>query len=553
MAGSRTCQSHVGHYVHRMCLYVLVFAHSLSFGLELPPGATNLAPWSWTGPLNTHDPRILANRHRPPSYLRCSRAAWKKAALPGQISEVVNHPNSRPTHSKTPPPCWRVRLVPEGRRPQEAGRAISLEAHSTARDRTAFGTETKPASYSSRISLVFSIDQSRLYPRSYLMVSCSSSHRDWSQCSTVTMSGDQELVDLSLFAHAPTNEIYSRASTSPVAGGSIPGPAAMRIEEHYAPISQGRWPPPPPRFHRGETMKPLPPLPRTRLCQQAAGRCDDGSQCILKRIRRTATYHGPNEPGALLQRRNPATTPQLTLSVPQPHHGDQNPPSSMIWMPDEQMWLVVGEIPTTVEYYAPRPDYSAASAEPIPPTYSPRNFTRSEPSTRAASPWETTPPPTALQSQLQSLLQPQDEERLSPLFQEAMNSVPLTDQCDLPPPPSYEGTMRRDREEAIRPHMSARESFISALTESDALGSVHRARTSAGHSTRSRSQDSTQRSFSRPASPDIGQAGPSGPQPSLISSRPTRLLSRNQISSESLRPWHGLAKKIARPPSATQS
>ena len=244
---------------------------------------------------------------------------------------------------------------------------------------------------------------------------------------------------------------------------------------------------------REVAMNPLPALPRTRTCQQVA---DDGSECILKRIKRTATDQAIPSPGSLLQRRNANATPQLTLSVPHEsprpqnsnNNRNRNKPLPMVWMPDEQMWLIVGEPEQ-------RTSHAARAAYPTPPAYTPQSFARSEPSSRVTSRWDLTPPQTPIQSQLQSLLQPRDEERLSPLFQEAMNSVPMTDHFDLPPPPSYEGSMRQTPPAQSRPHTSATERFLSSNSQSPSTSSVvHRAQTTGSHRPRVRSDTSSERS-----------------------------------------------------------
>ena len=361
------------------------------------------------------------------------------------------------------------------------------------------------------------------------------------------MSFAEGLVDLSLFAWAPTNDRFSITPDAPGPYGSYSESLSNEIQEQYAPR---RLPDEIPRRHEGlrreEVMKPLPPLPRSRICQQAASRCDDGSQCILKRIKRTGTSDSGNPPSALLQRRN-LTTPQLTLSVPQPSQGPRPEASAMVWMPEEQMWLVLSESEPINEYYAPRTAYPAPSSYPTPPTYTPGAFVRSEPSTRVHSQWHVTPPPTPLQSQLQSLLQPRDEERLSPLFQEAMNSVPLTDPFDLPPPPSYEGTVRQNPP-ITRPRTSVGESFVSSLSPTDSQGYVQRAQTTGSRRPRGSTETSSQGSLSTPESPVSGHARS---QTNTGASRNFFTPANLQNLNGSSRSWHGLAKKIARPKSAT--
>ncbi len=297
-------------------------------------------------------------------------------------------------------------------------------------------------------------------------------------------------------------------------------------------------------------MKPLPSLPRTRICQQIA---DDGSQCILKRIKRAATEQSLHSPGSLLQRRNANAPPQLTLSVPHESPRPQNNtsnriPSPMVWMPDEQMWLVVGEPER-------RPSSNDQAAYPTPPAYTPRVSTRSEPASRTSPQWDLTPPQTPIQSQLQSLLQPRDEERLSPLFQEAMNSVPMTDNFDLPPPPSYEGSVGRVPFPQLRPHTSVSERYPPHNTPSP-----HRSQTLGSQRPRVRSDTSADRSsghgsFSSLNTTSSRQANNSRGNHSTSSSQSFRTAPEETPTSTfrpiafSTRSWHGLAQRLARPKS----
>ena len=307
---------------------------------------------------------------------------------------------------------------------------------------------------------------------------------------------------------------------------------------------------------REVAMKPLPALPRTRICQQVA---DDGSQCILKRIKRTGTDQAMPSPGSLLQRRNANAPPQLTLSVPhespqpQNSNSDRNPPP-MVWMPDEQMWLIVGETEQ-------RTSTAAQAAYPTPPAYTPRVTARSEPSSRVTSQWDLTPPQTPIQSQLQSLLQPRDEERLSPLFQEAMNSVPMTDHFDLPPPPSYEGTVCQPPSSQLRPHTAAGENFLSSISPSPDASVVHRAQTTGSQRPRVRSDTSnershSQRSFSSFSTTVSGQANSGRSYHSTSSSRsyqtaPDGIPTSSPPSTATPRSWVGLAQRLARSRSTT--
>lgn len=380
------------------------------------------------------------------------------------------------------------------------------------------------------------------------------------------MAASEGLVDLSLFAFAPTDDRFSsyipdisHASTS----FDEAGPTEIR--EFYGPQQhqESNWTAEPGSIIRQEaivrpraTMKPLPPLPRTRVCQDIARRCnaDDNSQCILKRIKRTGTCDSSVvSPGSLLQRRNMATVPQLTLSAPQQtFEGDRiaaGQSSSMVWMPDEQMWLITGE----AERSRPHNDapFTTAQVErtmmpyayPRTPAYSPRASARSEPNTRPNSHWDLTPPQTPIQSQLQSLLQPRDEERFSPLFQEAMNSVPLADNGELPPPPSYEGSMRM-QPPVITPQQWPRSSEGDHWLSST---SIHRAQTTTGNRPRGKS-DTTQRSSSQRSATLHGHSRPSTGASGSANSPMDELYEDVQGPT---RAWRGLARRLARPQSAT--
>ena len=357
----------------------------------------------------------------------------------------------------------------------------------------------------------------------------------------------QGLVDLSLFDWAPASQnppisLHVRTTSNTRIESS-----RERVREFYGPGERRtRSSSPQAAPSQRTATKSRPSLPCAKLCQQTSARSDDGSQCVLKRLRRTGTSDSANSPSALLQRRNLPATPQLTLSVPQSSQETRPPASSMVWMPDEQMWLVISEEP--VNYFPTRTDYPGPSEYPTPPEYTPRVYPPSEPITQTASQWEFTPPPSPVQCQLQSLLQPRDDERLSPLFQEAMSSVPLTDTLDLPPPPSYEGTMRQGQP-APRSATLDRQSRVSSLTPSEMEIPMQRAQTTTGHRTRARAQTTTHRSSSHR---DHGISSHSYNLRSHTAASATQAqFSPAQVQSDGSRQWFGLAKKIARPRSAT--
>ena len=233
------------------------------------------------------------------------------------------------------------------------------------------------------------------------------------------MSTGDELVDLSLFAESPTIDHTF----------SVPNFTSQPRYEDLPQLPRNRSYTLPPEH----VNKPLPPLPHRRLLPRPRGPVcrgyDVDSRCILKRIQRMASNdQSTGQTDTLMQRRRPLSPPALTLSVPQSSQFNRNSASAMIWMPDEQMWLIAGERP---QEDTNQNTYQAAY--PPPPPYSPRDYTRSEPSPTIQPPFDITPPLTPVQSQLQSLIRPpgRDEERFSPMFQQAMNSVPMLDPEEL--------------------------------------------------------------------------------------------------------------------------
>ncbi len=356
------------------------------------------------------------------------------------------------------------------------------------------------------------------------------------------MAGVEELVDLSLFATPPAFDRHF---------------ALTDVPEQYHNLLQDPHPlrnfsRPLPRDY---SSKPLPPLPRRRCPTPRCStpkRCDIESHCIINKFkrarsneqtppqntstiqRRSLTSPTPQlgfsayQENTLLQRRNPSSpAPQLTLSAPQSNSRSLGTASAMVWMPEEQMWLITGEVHRDVisshEPLAAPPAYT--------PTYAPRNFTRSEPSPTIRSQDDLSPPMTPVQIQLERLLEQQqreplpqppsilrDEERFSPLFQEAMNSVPMVDPADLAPPSLFSDPVGKERPRtannpASRPQNSM---TLDPRSRSLSVGS---------HATHSRNASS--------------------------STFHTAVEDFNSDSDCATRSWSGVARKIARPASAT--
>lgn len=147
-----------------------------------------------------------------------------------------------------------------------------------------------------------------------------------------------ELVDLSLFSVSPTGgrefpDIESAESTSP----------QIRISS---------WDDMPPDYHPGE--KPLPPVPEAwpshnQWPQPLDGQYHDpkpakkrtsGFFTRLKRSKSDTTNLQKQK-----DKKGSAAAPKLTLSVPPPPVTRTVPSSPLLWIPDEQVWLV-RETPT---------------------------------------------------------------------------------------------------------------------------------------------------------------------------------------------------------------
>lgn len=234
------------------------------------------------------------------------------------------------------------------------------------------------------------------------------------------MSGNG-LVDLSLFATSPADD------------------------RHFAVLNES----PPDRFYRSPrdlscppswraTLKPSAAIPTGRLCKRRAarGRHDQNSQCILERIKRLRLidHAGVTSP-TIQQRRSATRTPLLTLSVPglgldataRPPANLSEPPEvtrdgshsrpRMVWMPDEEMWLVRTERDHANNYFW---GLHSSSNQPA------RRYTRSEPSPDSNTHFDISPL-SPVRSQFLSLIDTSDQGRLTPLFQEAVQTVPLTD------------------------------------------------------------------------------------------------------------------------------
>ncbi|KAL9583097.1 MAG: hypothetical protein Q9212_002913 [Teloschistes hypoglaucus] len=248
------------------------------------------------------------------------------------------------------------------------------------------------------------------------------------------------LVDLSLFATSPTDAHQFAVDDLAI---EIPSNRERIFRARPGDVASTQYAHPLPRSY---TMKPLPPLPSRRLCRTrgSGSRPDFTSRCILTRMKRAREDDQTFSQAVTIQQRRsggPAVTaPQLTLSlpsIPTPSH-PRRTASAMIWMPDEQMWLTADEI--TDQWHDHRPlqhrstdptNHQSAYTENTFQYYQPE-YPRSEPSPGPYAYYDLSPPESPIMSQLRTLLvEPRDEERLSPLFQEAVQTVPMIDMASL--------------------------------------------------------------------------------------------------------------------------
>lgn len=235
------------------------------------------------------------------------------------------------------------------------------------------------------------------------------------------MEGDG-LVDLSLFATSPADDRHFA-----VLNETPPERNYCSQREHSCPPSSRA------------AMKPLPTVPTRRLCKRSAirGRHDANSRCILERIKRIRVAdHASVTSPTIQQRRSATTTPPLTLNVPAsrvdataiPQVTLSGPPlvtrdggssgPALVWMPDEQMWLIQFEREQDVNRY-----FWGLHSPPNQPAI---RYTRSEPSPNSNTYFDLSPL-SPVRSQLLTLIETSDQGRLTPLFQEAVQTVPLTD------------------------------------------------------------------------------------------------------------------------------
>ncbi|KAL9116547.1 MAG: hypothetical protein Q9187_006927 [Circinaria calcarea] len=275
---------------------------------------------------------------------------------------------------------------------------------------------------------------------------------------------DTGLVDLSLFAVSPTPNNHQFTVPEIPAYRRGPNDTLAHPGHHDEPLDYPRYYAeiPLPGYQRAvhrpvprvSINKPLPPLPQRTLCgRKIAQRRDDANapRCILSRIKRArtapqATLYTPT----IQQRRNLTSAPHLTLSVSQPHRDrDRGGPAlPMVWMPDEQMWLIAQD-----EGFETRHSSSFESRSTH--NYIPPRSARSES--------ELSP----VRSQFRTLMERQPERREA-IFQEAIHGVTMFDYDDLDDPfPQPEFRVEHDWQSETSSWHTA-ESGVSALSEDPA-------------------------------------------------------------------------------------
>ena len=277
---------------------------------------------------------------------------------------------------------------------------------------------------------------------------------------------DMGLVDLSLFAVSPTNDQQFTVPEIP-AYRRRPNNTSTHPRHHDETLDYPRYSDeiPRPRYEtavyrsapRACTNKPLPPLPRKTVCERRiAMRRDDANapRCILSRIKRARTAPQPTRyANTIQQRRNLTSIPRLTLSVSQPQQDQirSRPALPMVWMPDEQMWLIAQD--EGFETYHSSSFESRSIHNYVPP--------RSARSESELSP---------VRSQFRTLMERQPEQRFSPAFQEAIHGVSMFDYDDLDDPfPQPEFQVEHDwQSETSRNSWYSAESGVSALSEDPA-------------------------------------------------------------------------------------
>ena len=272
------------------------------------------------------------------------------------------------------------------------------------------------------------------------------------------------LVDLSLFDMSPTVEQRQQINQQPT----------RQNYQHYfdevAPYQRSHkeptWPPSRPRytatfshFSQSHNSKPLPPLPKKWFCERRFENRREqdvyASRCILARMKRLRLEY-QNHPPPLnraqsqpivpttishatqtssheltLRERRRVDDSRLSLAVPPPRSTRQNhrggrPALPMIWLPEEEMWLIATVDDDLENGYEAHPHTDSL---PVDDSYmqDPRSA-RSEP-----SPDTDDPDLSPVRSQFRMLMErrPLVDARYSPPLQEAIHGMGIYAYEDL--------------------------------------------------------------------------------------------------------------------------
>lgn len=248
-----------------------------------------------------------------------------------------------------------------------------------------------------------------------------------------------ELVDLSLFSESPTREYHFIFPT-------VPRRTAPELPWTQLPRVEG------PPVRRIPANKPLPPLPDRMLRPRMCRTTDDGTDlCILTRLRRCRT-DGHRCPIQTRQQIHQASDINLTVLAPR-----ARPASPLVWLEDEEMWLIANHAPTEPYYIPP---FRSLPIQSPRPTYYP-------PGSRSPIP------------DMQRSRSVPDRERFSPMFAEAMQTVPFEDfesgaQVEPldSPPPLYRMASDSETESSWRQSFHSAISGVSPMTADPSSGVV---------------------------------------------------------------------------------
>ena len=235
------------------------------------------------------------------------------------------------------------------------------------------------------------------------------------------------------------------------------------------PSNASRWMSRHPENGPVDLTKPLPPVPRRRFGDfRPDPRPSESSRCLLSRMKRirldptlsssSAYFTSQLHQQTLQQRRQSPSAPALTLpavnaaSTPPPAASPRSRPAlPMVWLAEEEMWLVADPSDPEYGYYAPGepdeapPAYTESPASPpsasdLSPVQTQfmslmDSSSRPVPTYRSTT---TSSAPAASTSRCGGWFGRGGEERLSPLFQEAINGVSMLEYGDSNQAPTFQ-------------------------------------------------------------------------------------------------------------------